>query len=89
MDAADRYAMWIACFSSTERRDLYTPEVAEQIGAGNGEAAIREAYGSSDAPTLIERLLDVDVRTYLPDQLLVKMDIASMAHSLEIRSPLR
>jgi asparagine synthase (glutamine-hydrolysing) len=37
---------------------------------------------------LVERLLDVDVETFLPDQLLVKMDIASMAYSLEVRSPL-
>jgi asparagine synthase (glutamine-hydrolysing) len=33
-------------------------------------------------------MLDVDVRTYLPDDLLVKMDIATMASSLEARSPL-
>jgi asparagine synthase (glutamine-hydrolysing) len=36
----------------------------------------------------VSRLLDVDVQTYLPGDLLVKMDIASMAHSLEVRSPL-
>ena len=33
-------------------------------------------------------MLDVDVNTYLPGDLLAKMDIASMAHSLEARSPL-
>ena len=33
-------------------------------------------------------MLDVDVQTYLPGDLLVKMDIATMAHSLEVRSPL-
>ena len=36
----------------------------------------------------MDRLLDVDINTYLPGDLLVKMDIASMAHSLEVRSPL-
>ena len=36
----------------------------------------------------VNRSLDVDVQTYLPGDLLVKMDIASMAHSLEVRSPL-
>jgi asparagine synthase (glutamine-hydrolysing) len=32
-------------------------------------------------------MLDVDIQTYLPGDLLVKMDIATMAHSLETRSP--
>jgi asparagine synthase (glutamine-hydrolysing) len=80
--------MWIACFNASERRGLYRPDFAEQVAASRPEAMIREAYEASDAPTLIERLLDVDTQTYLPDQLLVKMDIASMAHSLEVRSPL-
>jgi asparagine synthase (glutamine-hydrolysing) len=45
------------------------------------------AYAASDAPTFVEATAHVDVQTYLPDDLLVKMDIASMAHSLELRSP--
>jgi asparagine synthase (glutamine-hydrolysing) len=88
LGAADRYGMWIACFNSDERRALYTPEFAHQVRKSSPAATIREAYDSSDAPTLVERLLDVDVETFLPDQLLVKMDIASMAYSLEVRSPL-
>jgi asparagine synthase (glutamine-hydrolysing) len=88
LDAAGRYGMWIACFNSTERRSLYTPEFADQLIESNPDAVIREAYESSNAPTLVERLLDVDTQTDLPDQLLVKMDVASMAHSLEVRSPL-
>lgn len=88
VDAASRYGMWIACFNSNDRRALYTPEFAAQLRANSPDAVIREAYEASDAPTVIERLLDVDTQTFLPDQLLVKMDIASMAHSLEVRSPL-
>ena len=45
------------------------------------------AYAASDAPTFLERTVHADVQLYLPDDLLVKMDIASMAHSLEVRSP--
>jgi asparagine synthase (glutamine-hydrolysing) len=85
---ADRYSMWIACFTPTERLALYTRDFAAQVEDARPDDAIRVAYQASDGPTLIERLLDVDVRTSLPDQLLVKMDIASMANSLEVRSPL-
>jgi len=35
----------------------------------------------------LEQLLSIDIKTYLPDNLMVKVDIASMAHSLEVRSP--
>jgi asparagine synthase (glutamine-hydrolysing) len=81
--------MWTAIFDEAERRALYTDEFAAQVGDGSAAAsAIRAPYEASDASTLVERLLDVDVQTYLPSQLLVKMDIASMAHSLEARSPL-
>jgi asparagine synthase (glutamine-hydrolysing) len=88
LDGAARYEMWIACFTPSERRALYTPEFAQRVSTTRADAVIREAYESSDARTLIERLLDVDMQTFLPDQLLVKVDIASMAHSLEVRSPL-
>jgi asparagine synthase (glutamine-hydrolysing) len=79
--------MWIACFNASERRVLYRADFARHVAASRPERVIREAYETSDAPTLVERLLDVDGQTYLPNQLLVKMDIASMAHSLEVRSP--
>ncbi len=88
LDRAERYARWIACFDSGARSRLYTADFKEHIVGTHTESVIRDAYDASDAPTLIERLLDVDTQTYLPDQLLVKMDIASMAYSLEVRSPL-
>jgi asparagine synthase (glutamine-hydrolysing) len=87
VDAPGRYGNWVACFNDRERLALYRPEFARHVAASRPEAVIRDAYDSSDAPTLIERLLDVDIQTYLPNQLVVKMDIASMAHSLEVRSP--
>ncbi len=44
-------------------------------------------YARSDAPDFVDATLDVDVNSYLPDDLLVKVDIASMAFGLEARAP--
>jgi asparagine synthase (glutamine-hydrolysing) len=87
LDAPAGYTSWIACFDRKERLALYTEGFSEQVRGSLAEEVVRAPFLSSDAPTLIERLLDVDIQTFLPGQLLVKMDIASMAHSLEVRSP--
>jgi asparagine synthase (glutamine-hydrolysing) len=84
----DRYGMWIAYFTAPDRADLYTPEFRASLDDASYRAVIRDPFLASDGTNLVERLLDVDCRTYLPGDLLVKMDIATMAHSLEARSPL-
>lgn len=48
---------------------------------------LTDAYRTSSGTTFVEATAHVDVRHYLPDDLLVKADVASMAHSLELRSP--
>jgi len=89
LPAYQRYATWVAYFDERERAELYTPEFRESLGARTtAPTVIAAPYLESDAQDDINRLLDVDVQTYLPGDLLVKMDIASMAHSLEVRSPL-
>jgi asparagine synthase (glutamine-hydrolysing) len=89
LSPADRYAMWIAYFTEADADQLYTDEMQAAISEHReARRIIREPYEASDARVLSDRLLDVDVQTYLPGDLLVKMDIATMAHSLEVRSPL-
>lgn len=84
----DRYAMWIAYFPATDLRWLYTPEFAASLGERTAPSVVRDPWLASDAPSYVEHMLDADVHGYLPGDLLVKMDIATMAHSLEVRSPL-
>ena len=86
--AWERYATWVAPFTEEERDALYTAEFRSELSERPAAKLIRDSFAASDADNLVERLLDVDVQSYLPDGLLVKMDIAAMAHSLEVRSPL-
>jgi asparagine synthase (glutamine-hydrolysing) len=88
LDMADRYAMWMSIFTEHERAKLYTPDFHERVDMLATAAFIRAPLERSDATDSVNELLDVDVQTYLPGDLLVKMDIATMAHSLEVRSPL-
>ncbi len=87
MEPHERYAMWVAYFTEAERAELYTPDFRALLGQRSAPTVIRDPYLASDAEDVVNRLLDVDVQTYLPGDLLVKMDIATMAHSLEVRSP--
>ena len=48
---------------------------------------LAQPWAEASGDALVDVMLEVDVRTYLPGDLLVKMDIATMAYSLEARSP--
>ena len=91
---AERYAGLMAVFSRAELETLYQPEWAaaleEDQREGPGEVAdpIAEAFAAAQATDPAEAAMEVDVNTYLPGDLLVKVDIATMAHSLEARCPL-
>jgi len=81
--------MWVAYFTERDRAELYSPELRASLrGNRTAPSVIKTPWGQSDATAYVDRLLDVDVNTNLPGDLLVKMDIATMAHSLEVRSPL-
>jgi asparagine synthase (glutamine-hydrolysing) len=86
--AWQRYDRMMSYFTRADLDELYEPEFAATLPDPRpGDALIRDPWLRSDAHSPIGRILDVDVQTYLPDDLLVKMDIATMAHSLEVRSP--
>ena len=83
-----RYARWVSYFRDYEADRLYTPEYAASLPAERfAPGVIGAAWDSTPADNITERVLGTDVETYLPGDLLVKMDIATMAHSLEVRSP--
>jgi asparagine synthase (glutamine-hydrolysing) len=88
MAAYDRYAWRMAYLKPEDRPLLYTPGFFREVGDANARSVVQTPFAESDAADAVNRLIDVDVQTYLPNALLVKTDITSMAHSLEVRSPL-
>lgn len=81
-----RYARWFCHFYGDRKAELCTPEF-QTAGGEDALEVLLDAYRQSDAPDFGDATLGVDAGLYLPDDLLVKVDIASMAHSLEARSP--
>jgi len=85
-DEAERLAAWFAGFAGEERSRLLDPllRAHEHVAA----AAFEHALGDSRARRPLDRMLDADLRLWLPDDLLMKMDKMSMAASVEARVPL-
>jgi asparagine synthase (glutamine-hydrolysing) len=84
---ARRYSRRVSVFDPELKTDVCLPEFLDVTGGAEPDLLLG-AFAASDAPDFIDAVLDVDVNHYLSDCLLVKVDIATMAHSLEGRSPM-
>jgi asparagine synthase (glutamine-hydrolysing) len=70
------------------RIEAYSSMLKNVVGEGHPDALYRTIWQQADGVDDVDRALYGDFRTFLPDQLLPKMDISTMAHGLEARSPL-
>jgi len=72
-----------------EYRDLmYTDAFRAATASVAPSDYYRAVWEQADGCDDVDRVLCLDFKTYLPDQLLTKMDVSTMAHSVEARSPL-
>ncbi len=84
---ARNYAEQVKIFNAREKWDLYSPEFIQATRGTDSVEYLLSKYEEAETDNLIEQLLYLDINTYLPEDLLVKMDIATMANSLEARVP--
>lgn len=92
--AQARYLRWVQMFDEPSRLSLYSEAFLDQLvnGCGNPTESdpssfLSRAFRAASDRDPVTQATIVDILTYLPGDLLCKVDITSMAHSLECRSP--
>lgn len=84
---AERYLRWVSVFNTEAKQDLYTDNFKRETSAHPAASIIDPWFARANGSGIVDATLLADIMTYLPNDLLVKVDIATMANSLEARSP--
>jgi asparagine synthase (glutamine-hydrolysing) len=88
LDPVERHATWMGSFAPDEQRDLLTPETLARLSAPPSYAAMHRIAEGVPASPWLNQVLYLDLKGYLAEGVLQKVDRASMACSLEVRVPL-
>lgn len=90
LDAIDRYIDSVSHFNKLRRKSLYSSDFLSNINGNFGvaENIFQQFAESVETGNPIDNLLYLDSKTYLPSDILVKVDRMTMATSLEARGPL-
>ena len=85
---ARRYLNWLQIFPESLRASIYTDSLLEALPGDDPFDFLESAWTRSAGRDLVTRASTADLLSYLPCDLCTKVDIASMAHGLEVRQPL-
>ena len=84
---AERYFRWVSTFYRDAKEGLYTEDFLRQTASLSASEYVEKWFAKANGSGLLDAALLTDQMNYLPNDLLVKVDIAAMANSLEARSP--
>ena len=83
----ERHYNWVTIFRDSEKENLFSNEFNKEISGRNSFSYLNKAFNECGSKDIVDMVMCADIKTNLLDDLLVKMDIATMANSLEGRSP--
>ncbi|HYW73418.1 MAG TPA: asparagine synthase (glutamine-hydrolyzing) [Pyrinomonadaceae bacterium] len=87
LSPVQRYLRWVSAFDEQAKLKLYSDDFRNQTAAFSTISFLEPWFAKANGAGIVDATLLTDTMTYLPNDLLVKMDIASMTVSLEARSP--
>lgn len=83
----ERYLRWVTFFDAQAKQNLYSENFQRQTQNISPASVLDQWLARANGSGVVDAALLTDIMTYLPNDLLVKVDIATMAVSLEARSP--
>ncbi len=86
-DAAERSATWFASFTREERERLFAPDFLAQVDTGHPARVFAQYLSEARDRSPLKRMLYADLKVWLPDNLLLRGDLMTMAASIEERLP--
>lgn len=87
LPTVERYLRWVSAFDEAAKQSLYSAGFRHETAKFRTAGILEPWFAKANGAGIVDASLLTDTMTYLPNDLLVKMDIASMTVSLEARSP--
>jgi asparagine synthase (glutamine-hydrolysing) len=88
LNPAQAHLWWRIVLTEAQKLNLYSSQVLEQLEPQPSGRIFTEIFHSLDGSNPLSKLMYIDSNVFLPDDLMIKNDRMSMAHSLEARVPM-
>ncbi|MEP7338091.1 MAG: asparagine synthase (glutamine-hydrolyzing) [Acidobacteriota bacterium] len=88
LSPAEAHLWWRVVLTEAQKHELLAPQVFKQFDPQPSVRHFTDVFNRSNASETLSRLMHIDSAVFLPDDLMIKNDRMSMAHSLEARVPL-